>query len=187
MVICEMQHSDVLSVSSLSDNTFGKDFLTTDFIHFTLESNNYRSFCLKKDNKLIGFAIWEVAATSEISNLFYSEKHFLNNFFNSSNAIAKLNQIAINEEYRNKGYGDYLLNESIKSIPYDVDFLTSIYWVKDGSEAMKKLLIKNGFESIKTITHYWYNDSIEKKYNCAICGAPPCKCSAEIFAKKKPQ
>jgi ribosomal protein S18 acetylase RimI-like enzyme len=186
MNICEMQHTDVLAVSSLADKTFGKDFLSTESITFFIESNTHYTYVLKDDDKLIGFVIWEVVNSSESSKLFHSENSFFINYLNSSNLTAKLNQIAINEEYRDKGYGEFLFKKSIQQLPTEVDYLTSTYWVKNEANAMRKLLIKNGFESIKLIPNYWYNDSKEKNYHCAICGQPPCKCSAEIFATKKP-
>lgn len=182
-----MQHSDVLAVSSLADKTFGKGFLSVHFITSIIESKKYQTYCLKFNKKLIGFVIWEVAISSEISNLFHLETLFFNNYFKSSNTLAKLNQIAINKEYRKKGCGELLFKESIQQLPSEVGFLTSIYWIKDDANAMKKLLIKNGFESIKLIPNYWYKDSIKKKYQCVVCGQPPCKCNAEIFAIKKPQ
>lgn len=186
MKFCLMQHNDVLPVSILADKTFGKDFLSTESITFSIESKNHYTYVLKDDDKLIGFVIWEVVNSSESSNLFHSEKPFFINYFNSSYLIAKLNQIVINELYRNKGYGDFIFKKSVQKLPIEIDFLTSVYWIKEDVNAMRRLLIRNGFESIKLIPNYWYNDSKEKNYHCAICGQPPCQCSAEIFAIKKP-
>ena len=181
-----MQHNDVLAVSTLSDKTFGKDFLSTKSITFFIESNNHYTYVLKDNDKLIGFVIWELLNPLENSKLFHSENASLINYFNESNLIAKLNQIAVNDEFKGSGYGNSLFTNSVKRLPIEIDFLTSIYWVRKDANNMRKLLIRNGFETIKLISNYWYNDSIEKKYQCAVCGQPPCKCSAEIFAIKKP-
>lgn len=186
MKFCLMQHNDVLPVSILADKTFGKNFLSTESITFFIESDNHYTYVLKDDDKPIGFVIWEIVKSSEVSTLFHSENSFFINFLNSSNLTAKLNQIVVNKLYRNKGYGDFIFKKSVQKLPIEINFLTSVYWVKEDDNSMRRLLIRNGFESIKLIPNYWYNDSKEKNYHCTICGQPPCKCSAEIFATKKP-
>lgn len=186
MEIKPIKLTDVDFIKKLADESFGASYITTDHILSHLDSTDKFAFCLFDKQELIGFLFLKTYTNDTIQNYFLTQKEWFTNYFKSTKVIAVVTQIALTKEYRLLGLSKLLFNSSIDFIKPKCNTIISICWVKDEMNNMKFLLLNNGFKSIKTLSNYWLQDSIEKGYQCKICGSPPCQCSAEVFELKSP-
>lgn len=85
-------------------------------------------------------------------------------------------------EFEHQGIAHQLVKQSIESVQSKCDIILSICWNKSGVAPFGKILEAFNFEVIKVFNEYWKQDSIDKKYLCAICGTPPCLCDATLYA-----
>jgi len=181
-----MQNKEVSLIKKLADESFGKDYITIKSIISHLNSTNKFAFCLFDNQKFIGFLFLKTYSNDTIQNYFLTQKEWFTNYFKSTKVIAVVTQIALTKEHRLLGLSKLLFNSSIDFIKPKCNTIISICWVKDEMNNMKFLLLNNGFKNIKTLSNYWLQDSIEKGYQCEICGTPPCQCGAEVFELKSP-
>jgi hypothetical protein len=181
-----MQNNEVSLIKKLADESFGKDYITTNDILSYLNSTHKFAFCLFDNQEFIGFLFLKTYSNDTIQNYFLTQKEWFTNYFKSTKVIAVVTQIALTKEYRLQGLSQLLFNSSIDFIKPKCNTIISICWVKDETNNMKFLLQNHGFKNIKTLPNYWLQDSIEKGYQCEICGIPPCKCNAEVFELKSP-
>ena len=181
-----MQNNEVSLIKKLADESFGKDYITTNDILSYLNSTHKFAFCLFDNQGFIGFLFLKTYSNDTIQNYFLTQKEWFTNYFKSTKEIAVVTQIALTKEHRLLGLSKLLFNSSIDFIKPKCNTIISICWVKEEMNNMKFLLLNNGFKTIKTLQNYWLQDSIEKGYQCEICGTPPCQCNAEVFELKSP-
>ena len=186
MEIKPIKLTDVDFIKKLADESFGASYITTDHILSHLDSTDKFAFCLFDKQELIGFLFLKTYSNDTIQNYFLTQQEWFTNYFKSTKVIAVVTQIALTKEHRLLGLSKLLFNSSIDFIKPKCNTIISICWVKDETNNMKFLLLNNGFTNIKTLSNYWLQDSIEKGYQCEICGTPPCKCGAEVFELKSP-
>ena len=185
MKVILMQNTDVSFVKELADESFGLNYITNEDILSYLNSKNQLAFCLYNKQEFVGFIFIKKFNNSNIHNYFLIEKKWFKDYFKSLNNIAVITQIALIKKHRQEGLSSILFSSSINYFKNTCDSIISICWVKDMVNPMKFLLQNNQFINLKTLNQYWLNDSIEKGYQCEICGTP-CKCKAEVFELKKP-
>ncbi len=112
-------------------------------------------------------------------------REWFSNHFENLSTVCLIKQIAVTQQYQNKGIADQFIKEVLIQTNEQSDVTCCLAWRKGNNTSVKNLLIKNDFVHHITIDNYWKKDSINKKYNCAHCGLPPCNCSAEVYSKKK--
>lgn len=62
--------------------------------------------------------------------------------------------------------------------------LLAITWIRPDSPDGRTPLEAAGFEHLRTIDRYWYEESLEEDYHCPDCGQP-CTCSAGIYLVRR--
>ena len=181
-----VEHNDINNIKKLVDEAFGLNYLSLQAITNHITSKNCYSFCLFDNNIFVGFIFLKLHSTTSINNCLLKEREWFLSYFKDYKIIAIVERIAIVNEYRGKKLSNQLLNKALGFIQDKCAVVISVCWLKQELTPMAQLLKRNNFSPIKTVSNYWKEDSLEKEYNCAICGTPPCKCSAEIYELKKP-
>lgn len=180
-----IEHSDLKDILLLTDDAFGKDYLTIDHLSEYINDKNNFGYYLVDDTNFVGFISLKIISIGTLQNYFLADQKWLSTHFKTQNSIAIIEQVVISPQYRNKGFSNLLLHYVLSKIEEKCNSIVCVCWLKEELNLMKKLLIKNEFNLIKTIPHYWKTDSLRKQYNCVICGEPPCLCNAEIYEFKK--
>lgn len=61
------------------------------------------------------------------------------------------------------------------------DVITGIVNKRSQDTLFESALEEHGFESKAELHHYWGEMTRTRGYSCAVCGHPPCTCSAEVY------
>jgi len=171
-------------VISLANNCFGSHYLNTACLNDYLKMPEQNGLVLLDSNKIIGFSFYKFITRNEIFRHFHIElSSVLSEYFAEYSSICYRQQTAIANGYRNKGVSEMLIRQGIEAAAHRKAGQISIVW-NHNNAAMEKILLKFGFEMLAKHDDYWYNDSLEKKYSCVVCGQPPCRCSATVMVKK---
>ncbi|GAB4251113.1 MAG: hypothetical protein Kow0079_04870 [Vicingaceae bacterium] len=165
----EIYKNDIIQ---LADKAFGIDFINHDFIHQNAENIH---ICTNNNHELTGFTIEEKFPLSDFKQTFR-----LNFPDYGIKDIKILKTIAVDNKYRKKGFGKKLIKSFIDRNRNN--FLASPVWLYP-QQNLNIILDKFGFEPVKFLPNYWYDDSIKKQYKCKICNHPPCCCAAILFLK----
>jgi hypothetical protein len=168
----------------LSNYALGKDYLNHASLEKYCNSNNFIGFIALEENKVIGFTLIDILSPAELKNTVLKDNDWFYNLVKLYQKIALIKQTVVNRKFNNKGIGSKLVEFSNKELISKFDIQLSTVWKKENGNAMSNILMENGFSLLKTITNYWKKDSLINLYDCPVC-RNPCKCSTEVYIKKK--
>lgn len=180
MKIEQANKSHLKQLLLIANTAFGENFISpTNFEDFIIQSHK-NWFIAVLNNEILGFLTTEICNHIQLqeSLLVKTDEQL---FINSNTNIGVIKQVAVHPKHLRKGIATSLLTHAINNLKLNSDYLFCISWKKGDTTPMSNLLLKNNFSLHQTIPNYWYTDSLTQLYSCAICGTPPCKCSAELF------
>lgn len=184
MKIKKLEIEYILQVKSILDIQFGFDYITLDSLTDKIKDENSLCLIALKDKEVLGVSIAAMGSAEIVSQSLLKEKDWFDENFKQYHLIGLRKQMAVKKTYQGKGIGTQLIQESTKQLSKSCQVLITIVWEKDQDQKMKKIMAKNQFKSILTISNYWKKDSIEKKYTCPACKIIPCTCSANIYVRE---
>jgi len=163
----------------LANLAFGKSYLTRATLNSYDKSENIQIIISEKNEEVLGFSVVMVLRSEELSkNLFLDVELTTDEEWQGYRKMT-----IVNREYQGKGIGSELIRKGEAFIQTKSKTVFSSIWCNGNEAKMTNLLKKNGYQFLENRANYWKSDSLEKLYNCAICGAPPCKCAALIYKK----
>ncbi|MBN2166986.1 MAG: GNAT family N-acetyltransferase [Marinilabiliaceae bacterium] len=171
-------NTDFETINDISDAEFGENYFS---VPYSLKKHN-NSFIrvVRNKNNVIGFSFCylelakKIKATIPISN----------NFINDLSLIGVIKTVALHRNYKGKGIGTQLMNDSISILKsVNAQYLLSVLWKYDGAVKVERILRNNGFMFLCEVNNYWKRDSIIRKYICPVCGNP-CNCSALMYLQR---
>lgn len=175
--------SDIYSIIEISDKQLGKDYLTKKDLQDYIDHPSYLNIKTTIENKITGFSIAQICSVVELKNMLLEEKKWLTDQFKDHEPVFYRKITCVDPRYEEMGIAHKLVEHSLKRIQSKVKSILSVCWKKNGVVPFGKILENFDFHILKEIPNYWKKDSLNKQYKCEICGDPPCRCSAVIYAK----
>ena len=187
---------DKISVLSVSDQEVGKNFIDQDYLNFFLNNLNAGGIVAIIHEEVVGFSFFQWCSVNELSKYIFTDKNWLTETVNIKKKdspssvygehsrtilIGYRNLTAVKQDFQNKGVGSRLVDFSIKKLKKKSNIIVNVVWKAENKINLGNTLLRYGLKPVKTITDYWREDSIKRNYDCAVCGRPPCKCTAEIY------
>lgn len=128
-----MEERDLSTVSKIENETF-KEPWPYEALEYELKENPFcLSFVLEKGNRLIGYAFLHI---------YELNSHLVN--------------IAIDKDYRGKGFGEYFLTELIKNAEMK-KCESMVLEVREGNSAAVNLYLKRGFKILRKQKKYYHD------------------------------
>lgn len=166
-------HEHIESLLCIGDECLGRGYLVA--ADFLIDNG----FCFGAFNadKLVGFALSYIVTKDDVLQL---SKYKI-----AGTIVHLLKTVAVLPPFQRMGIGDALFGASLKMAEAKGCSASLGYgWLYNGSVPSSRLFEKHGFQKGAEITDFWFHDSLLKRYQCAICGAPPCRCSAVEFIRR---
>lgn len=170
--ISYLSSSQVGSVVAISDDRFGFGYL----LHSDFTSPDAVTLVATVDEAVVGFALFHIIPPSgfpDALSVLYPESH--------TSVLFKT--IAIKTGYEDKGIGN-LLFAMVLNIARNQGALCcySYMWDKSDNNAIWKLAVNHGFVKVADLPQFWYEESLQKGYQCVVCGNP-CSCNATLICR----
>lgn len=183
MKIRILPYSDLYKreVLLISDKQIGKDFINEKYLGFFLNNPDAKGFVAVSDGNVVGFSFFLWCAKEEISKYIFTEKAWLNDVFRNTGLIGYRSLLAVKKEFQNKGVGSRIIDFSMQELKKKTNSIAGVVWKNHLTFNHGTHLQKHGLKSIRIVPFYWKEDSLKRNYECAVCGPPPCLCSAEIY------
>lgn len=174
---------DTKAIIKLSDNYFGKAYLNSENIKQYIRHPDSLVYVAENKKEVIGFGIFHLLMQWEL--IYHLGKSLGNRYenFNPHDRILLIKSLAVQPEFRGKGYGKNLVCSVLKEKKTDHQLL-SIIWESKASLSMERICKSLGMKLWFRAENFWLKDSTEKNYNCPVCGNP-CMCNALIYKKTK--
>lgn len=185
--IAELGLEHIDSAFELLNKYLGEDFLShSEIVEYVVSPNRKAIGAFSDNGKLVSVIIGSILTPQEL--LKYVPSDFENYIANLSQLkseveIGLLKSMSTEDSYRGIGIGGMLTEYLTEAMANEgINKIVAFGWEDSAGCHIEGTLLRAGYERIKRIEKFWYNDSIENQYSCPTCGNP-CKCSAVLFIK----
>ena len=164
------------SILSLSNKVFWEWFLSQKELteQILLCENNHikNALVIIKNTQLVGYWI------CYLGGKWWWKEVKIDDRFTDINNYGYVSTIIIDPIFRWQNYGSILLEYLLKNLKMNWDKQALLHvWNESPKDSSKCFFLKHGAIPIKTYDFKWYQDSIENKWECSLCGNP-CICSS---------
>lgn len=173
--------ADFTDIISIANKRFGDDYLSLNELHAYLNNNNKIGIVAFVNNEIVGFALAQICNFDELMKLVLYDQDWFKEEFLDNQTIGILKTIAVDNNFSNQGIGTALTKYRMEILNKKCNIILAISWEHEQDVFNSKLLEKFGLSLKRKIENYWREDSLQKGYNCEICGAPPCRCTALTY------
>ena len=179
--VAPLSRTDFKSVLIIANKLFGQAFLNSDELNDCIENKKKSCLVALINGEVAGFIIIQTCGLKELKILALNEQDWFKEQFANDLPIGVIKSIAVDNRFKKQGIGMALTSKSIELFKEKTHSVISICWEQNGDAPFSRLLEKCGLKSIRKISKFWKEDSLNKKYICRICGEPPCNCNAYIY------
>lgn len=183
IVIQPIRHDEIATVVGIANQELGTDFITpAEIKRYLANPSKYTLLVARKNNETVGFCSAYKLTPAEIQAM--APRPELPTPFSITPQTGMLKTMAVQNAHTKQGIGTKLVSHILDILVQDgIKEIYSIGWKKDGKVSIGNILLRHGFKQHRNVENYWFEDSILKNYDCALCGPPPCRCHAAIFVK----
>ncbi|MCB0430937.1 MAG: GNAT family N-acetyltransferase [Flavobacteriales bacterium] len=179
--ITDASDTDVNDIVSIADQQLGQGYLTPELTLTFLQPPNRCRIIYNQDKQTIAFCIILLLKASEISTRLGLTTHPL---LPAEGMVGVIKTIAVAGPHQGKGIGRVLVQDAVQFLAgMRVKVFLCPTWKHNETVGLGNILEQSGFHTLEVIHRYWEKDSLERKYTCPACGAPPCTCTAVIYAR----
>ena len=179
--ISRLNKSHFSELISIAKNSLGDGYITLSELMSYLEEDSRVCLVAKTKGEISGFQLMKRCRPSDLNVLANSQKIWFRSRYKNYSSFGILKTLVVLPENQKQGIGTLLTKKSIEILQESSQKIISICWENDEVTPVLAVLQKCGLSQVHKFKSFWAKDSLEKKYRCIICGAPPCKCSAFIY------
>jgi len=177
-----LEEKHLPTLLSICEQQLGLGFLERTLLETYLSTDNKFCHVVLQENQVVGFSLMEVSPRAQIAqNMRQAEEWFLN-FFSAYDKIGYRSLTAVDQGFEGKGVASFLVEKGLEFLSTKVSVVVCDAW-KSKHTHIGSILERNGCEPLKEVPHFWTTESIQQNYQCSFCGAPPCECTAVIYAR----
>lgn len=180
--IAQLSTADFDAILRISDVQFGAANIRLEQLHNRVGKDN--RLTAKLNGASAGYVLSQFIQPAAVDLIFDGKELNLTTYFENSQTICWIESIAVDPKYSGQRIGKQLIAELMSHAEDAPQAFLSVVWEHKKGSPLATIYETLGFELIQRIPNYWKEDSLEKGYSCYYCGAPPCQCSALIYAKK---
>lgn len=180
------QDTDSLNqASSIYDLSLGQKYIPFDsLLEYSKYPDKYILIGSFLDQTLLGVMLalpLDNDLSEEFNNAFVKNNISI---FLPKSITGVIKSVAVHPDFRHHGIGTTLTIEAMKRLEgMSTRIFTALSWDSGKPDSSPKMFEKLGYKNILRVRDYWYHDSLEKKYECPICGNP-CHCNAIFYVKR---
>jgi diaminopimelate decarboxylase len=177
-----LEEAHIEAVMRVSIARFGTDFLSEAELRTYLDSTTHFCQVFLQDGEVLGFSLMEVGDCEQIARRMKGQADWFLRHFAAYERLAYRSLTAVAKEAEGRGVATALVREGLAFLATRAEVVVCDAWKSDHTH-IGGVLERNGYALIKEVPDYWAADSQAVGYTCCYCGAPPCRCTAVIYAK----
>lgn len=183
IIIRSPKQLDFAYMARILDLQLGKNYITEDVFKDVID-NEKKSYCKVIEDvarhQIVGVCLYAVIDYKAVQDLTHGNNITELKFVPQ---IGLIKTIAIDEAYKNLGLASELVQNVLEELTKkSITCCISPAWKHVGVTNIANVLERNNFAKVMEIPDYWYESSINEKFECPHCGNP-CHCSCVIYVK----
>ena len=168
----------------LSDENFGKNYFTKEALMRYHENATDTIDIIVDNGKAIAMNLVMTVHVNSLGNHLLKGLDQIVDLFPNNSFIHLHKAFTIIKPLRHKEPGVQLFRYTESKLNEISPFWLSVGWSKDANLTPHPLLLKFDMSPTIIIPNYWYDDSLQKNFDCEYCGKPPCTCNAVLYTKR---
>jgi diaminopimelate decarboxylase len=177
-----IKKSHIPSILSICEDQLGNGFLAPDLLASYLDHASKYCHVVLVDQEVVGFSLMEISPCAQIAQKMKQAEAWFLSYFAAYDKIGYRSLTAVNKKYEGKGVASFLVEQGLDFLSNKVAVVVCDAWKSEHTH-IGSILERNGCEPLKEVPHFWTTESIQQNYQCGFCGAPPCECTAVIYAR----
>lgn len=183
--IYPVQNEDLDEIYTLCNVCLGKNYISkNELINFPTQP--FIALKAVYQNQLAGIAVGRKIAWKDFKKILHEHlvETEINLNINDNKIVGWRKHLCVYPHMRNKGIGKMLsvrLHQSL--IHENITPVFSFIWDYPGN-IMANMLSGMGYKTLGKIAYFWKHESLQKNYECPICGCP-CICNAKLMMYEK--
>lgn len=169
-------------ILNICNEQLGDGFLSEAELQHYLDNETKFCHVVQHSNQVAGFSLMEISDKSIIAKKMRSEEQWFLNYFAAYDKIGYRSLTAVSNQFQGKGVASFLVEKGLHFLSQKTDVVVCDAW-KSETTHIGNILERNSYEVLKEVPQFWTAESINKQYQCGVCGAPPCECTAVIYAR----
>lgn len=172
---------DTDSVLSLWADRLGDGFPHDEVLDAALspDSPTVCFVAVTPSDDLLGFAIGQLLSPNDAQKILLTE----NPPDWATDSLGYLHTNCVAKSAEGHGIGTALLNRRLSALrEQGAERFFAVSWIRETSSDSSSIFERVGFECVDKEEAFWYEDSLEREYDCADCGNP-CTCPARVYVK----
>lgn len=177
-----LQNTHVESVLQIANEQFGEGFMAASELEQYIDSDTHFCHVVLYGATVVGFSLMQVGTLPEIARKMKGEADWFLQYFSTYSRLAYRSLTAVAAAFKGRGIANLLVKEGLAFLSHRAQVVVCDAW-KSSFTHIGKILERNGYQVIKEVPDYWHRESLQQQYQCAVCGTPPCRCTAVFYAK----
>lgn len=170
------------AVLHICNQQLGSGFLSLQQLQQYINNTNQFCHLAWYQQEVVGFSFMEIGDYTMIADKMKSGKDWFLEYFAPYNNIGYRSLTAVKKGFEGRGIASFLVKQGLDFLATKVEVVVCDAW-KSNKTHIGSILERHAYHALKEIPHFWTADSIQEQYSCGVCGAPPCECTAVIYAK----
>jgi DNA primase (bacterial type) len=175
------------AIIAIADEQLGKNYLTIERLKESISNQSGNHYCfiaVTKNKEIIGFCLNSALTNAEYKQDLLIPADEIPTAIKYADQIGLMRTIAVKRQFHKFGIGTALTEKAIAVFQErHIPVICCLAWRSSKGINTAGILKVLNFQAVKELSDYWKEDSIEKQYKCSVCGDPPCRCSAVMYAK----
>lgn len=177
-----IERSHLSSILKIGEAQFGNGFLAPELLATYLNHPSKYCHVVLLDNQVIGFSLMEISPRAQIAQEMKQAAQWFLDYFASYDNVGYRSLTAVDKNFEGKGVANFLVEQGLEFLSKKVSVVVCNAWKSEHTH-IGSILERNSCKPLKEVPHFWATESIQQNYSCNACGAPPCQCTAVIYAR----
>lgn len=183
ITIEKLSASQIDAVLSISDAQLGRSYISRNILEHYLAEEQFTVHVATVAGEVVAFSLMIICSAEILAEELFAEEEWLKATFGNHEPTAYPKMAAVKAGMWGMEIGSRLLIHQLTEAEQYVRSTVGTIWKTETGAMMGSIVEKTGMKPLKEFPLYWSEDSIAKQYNCPVCGTPPCRCTAVIYAK----
>jgi diaminopimelate decarboxylase len=171
----------ISSIVEICNEQFGLGFLAPTLLRSYIDDPSKYCHVVLLDEEVIGFSLMEIDSCAQVAKKMKQAEQWFLNYFANYDTIGYRSLTAVAKNFERKGVASFLVKQGLIFLSDKVNVVVCDAWKSEHTH-IGSILDRNDCEVLKEVPYFWTTESIQENYQCSVCGAPPCECTAVIYA-----
>lgn len=179
--VVPLEAAHAAAVLDIADAQLGAGYLSPAQLERHYQAPDAFGQVVLDEGRVLGFSLMDIRSRAALAQHFHTVGGWFDAYFAAYDRIGYRSVTAVAPSAQGQGVGSALVREGLRLLREQVPVVVCDAWQAEHTPIVR-VLTRHGYRLLRTVPNFWTAQSLEETYACATCGAPPCHCTAGVYA-----